>query len=266
MDFNDGAPLVSVLMPMYNAGETIEAAMVSIINQTYQHWELIVLDDGSTDGSYLKVEKYQDKRIRLYPDKQRVGIAARLNQGLLLCKGKYIARMDADDISSPARIELQVAYMEKHLETDLLGTSITLADKSRRVLHNHYCPATHSQLIGNLSNGIALFHPTWLGKKEWFLKWRYQKTHLKYGGEDFDLLIRSIRSSRFACLEQPLLTYRYVFSLKKISINTFLMVFTLAKNKYWKAALLMLLKFPIRTMLSFLYLNTRKIKKLISKG
>jgi hypothetical protein len=167
--------------------------------------------------------------------------------------------MDADDISFPTRIEKQVNYMEDHPEIDLIGTSIILVNKSNRYLSKHICPSIHNELVGTLNSGIPLYHPTWLGKKEWFLKWRYKKVYFKYGAEDFDLLLRSFKSSLFGCLKEPLLAHRYTFSIRKITVNTLLMILLLAKNKYWKDSFLMMIKFPLRTMLNFLHIKLKSL-------
>jgi glycosyltransferase involved in cell wall biosynthesis len=253
-------PLVSIVMPVYNAASTIEAAIYSIINQTYQNWELLILDDGSTDGTPGNVSQFGDKRINYYKSEKRIGVAKRLNEGVLLAGGKYIARMDADDLSFPERIEKQVAFMEAHPETDLLGTSIIAINRSGTFLHEHICPSTHRELTGKLNNGISLYHPTWLGKREWFLKWPYRKCLFKYGGEDFGVLLRSMKSSQFACLEEPLLAYRYIFSLKKMSYNTLLIFISLLTHRYWKDSVFLALKFLPRLAMTFIYLNYRKIK------
>lgn len=175
--------------------------------------------------------------------------------------GIYIARMDADDVSFPERIEKQVAFMETHPKVDLLGTSIIAINRTGTFLHENNCPPTHRELTSRLSNGISLYHPTWLGKREWFIKWPYRERVLKYGGEDFDVLLRSMKSSEFACLEESLLAYRYIFSTKKTSYNTLLMFMALWKHNYRSDAVLLALKFLPRLVMAFMFLNYISVKK-----
>jgi len=253
-------PTVSIIMPAYNAHATIEGAISSIQNQTYKDWELLILDDGSTDRTADKVEAFKDTRIKYYKSTKRLGIAGRLNEGILMAKGKYVARMDADDVSLSARIEKQVTFMEEHSEIDLLGTSIIAISRNGTFLHEYICPSTHQELVSNLSCGIPLYHSTWLGKKEWFLKWRYRKRFFKYGGEDFDLLLRSLSVSNFACLDEPLLAYRYVLSIKRMSCNSLLMFVSLARHKYWKYLFLVIPKFLPRLIMASTYLTIKRMK------
>lgn len=105
-------PLVSIVLPMYNAGEYIADCIQSILEQTYQNYELIVIDDGSTDSSVAVVESFNDKRINLIRSSHNY--IASLNLGLQRSNGKYIARMDADDRMFPFRLAEQVATMESN--------------------------------------------------------------------------------------------------------------------------------------------------------
>ena len=128
-----GGPLVSVVMSFHNAQATLLHSIRSVIWQTYQNWELILLDDGSTDASVEVSETVNDPRIRLYGGGACRGLSARLNQGVLLTKGQYIARMDADDIAFPERFAKQVAYLQTHAEIDLLASSVLLMNKNPKM-------------------------------------------------------------------------------------------------------------------------------------
>ena len=119
-------PLVSIALPVFNAEKTLAIAIRSIIYQTYSNWELFVIDDGSTDNSLLIAQSFKDSRIVVISDGKNKGISSRLNQALTLCKGEYFARMDADDVSFPERIEYQVKYMSLNRNIDLLGTGIII--------------------------------------------------------------------------------------------------------------------------------------------
>ena len=103
--------LVTIGLPFYNDRLTLELAIKSIFAQTYKNWELILVDDGSTDGSLNIAKKITDKRVRIISDEKNKGLIFRLNQIASLAKGKYLARMDADDLMQPTRIEKQVEFL-----------------------------------------------------------------------------------------------------------------------------------------------------------
>ena len=107
------AEIVSIGLPVYNAEKFLRDAIVSILNQSYVHFELIIMDDGSTDKSIDIVNSFNDKRIVVYRDGVNKGLPARLNEISTLAKGRYLARMDADDIMHPERIEKQLKILEK---------------------------------------------------------------------------------------------------------------------------------------------------------
>src|SRR6185437_5833210 len=106
-------PLVSVIMSMRNSAATVDAAVRSVLQQTLQDWELIVVDDGSSDQSGAIVARHGDPRIRLVREATSAGLAARLNQMVALGRGEFIARMDADDICFPDRLSRQVARLRE---------------------------------------------------------------------------------------------------------------------------------------------------------
>src|SRR5713226_5627186 len=115
------APLVSVVLPVYNAGLTLPQALASIKLQTFREWELIFIDDGSTNGCMGGFSP-SDDRIRVVQDGRNLGLAARLNQGIDLARGKYLARMDQDDVAYPTRLERQVEFLDRNSSVDLAGT------------------------------------------------------------------------------------------------------------------------------------------------
>lgn len=115
-------PLISVIMPVYNAEKYLREAIDSILSQTYTNFELLLINDGSTDHSKEIILSYNDKRIRYIENETNLKLIATLNKGIDLAEGEYIARMDADDISSPKRLEIQINYMLKHPNVDLCST------------------------------------------------------------------------------------------------------------------------------------------------
>jgi hypothetical protein len=129
-------PQVSVLMAVYNGGDFLDEAIRSITGQTFRDWEMVVVDDASTDQTHETVSAWcrHDPRIRLLTNSTNKGQTASLNEGLRACRGTWVARQDADDISSPARLALQMSYLSAHPSTILLGTQGVLIDaRGRRV-------------------------------------------------------------------------------------------------------------------------------------
>lgn len=132
-------PFISVLLPVYNCANYVREAIESILNQTYPHFELIIINDGSKDHSEQIIQSIQDNRIRYIPQNNQ-GLAATLNNGIALSKGTLIARQDADDISLPARFEEQVKFLNEHPEVVLLGTHaaiISSTGEPENIFHRH---------------------------------------------------------------------------------------------------------------------------------
>ncbi|MDR0427020.1 MAG: glycosyltransferase [Dysgonamonadaceae bacterium] len=122
MDKNvDHIPVVSVLMPVFNAEKYLNTAIDSILNQTYPDFELVIINDGSTDQSEQIILSYKDERISYHINPANEGLVNTLNKGIAFCSGKYIARMDADDISLPGRFEKQIRFLEKNPDVVMVG-------------------------------------------------------------------------------------------------------------------------------------------------
>ncbi|MGV4438319.1 glycosyltransferase family 2 protein [Ornithobacterium rhinotracheale] len=117
-------PLVSVIIPIYNAAPHLKEAIESITNQTYKNLEIILVDDCSTDNSFEIAASIKDERIKLYKNQENLKISKTLNFAISKTKGEYIARMDADDISDLTRIEKQISFLENHQDIDFCGTAI----------------------------------------------------------------------------------------------------------------------------------------------
>jgi glycosyltransferase involved in cell wall biosynthesis len=115
-------PLVTVLMPVYNAEDFVHGAVQSILDQTYPNLELLIINDGSTDKSAEIIRSYEDSRIQYVENDNNLRLIATLNKGLKLARGKYIARMDADDVAFPDRLQEQVTFMEANPEVGVCGT------------------------------------------------------------------------------------------------------------------------------------------------
>lgn len=203
----NASPLVTVAMSAYNAAGTIGLALRSILTQTYQDWELIVVDDGSTDRTGDIVSQEQDARIRfIHEPSGNRGLAARLNQCVRLARGRYVARMDADDVAYPQRLERQVQFLETHGDIDLLGTGAVIFKGEGEIVGCYPTACTHDAICGRPWWGFPLAHPTWMGKRTWFASHPYSEKDIRC--EDQALLLQSFSHSRFAALEEVLLGYR----------------------------------------------------------
>lgn len=213
-------PLVSIAMPVHNAAETLNRAVGSIIGQSYSRWELILIDDGSTDETGHIAANFRDSRIRLVSDNRKLGLAARLNQALDICRGEYFARLDADDVAYPERLQRQVEFLQQHVEIDLLGTGAVVFGNDGAAVGVFPLRQTHDEICRNPWSGFYLAHPTWMGRTQWFRKHRYRNEMRK--AQDQDLLLRSWRTSRFACLPEILTGYaQESLSLKKILVTRY---------------------------------------------
>ena len=199
-------PLVSIAMPVFNSSETIYSAIRSILEQTYPNWELIIVDDGSTDDSIRIVEGFSDSRIRILSIGLHRGIVACLNEAIDVCKGMYFARMDSDDISYPQRVERQVAYLTRNPNIDLIGTNVLVFGSNGRPFGKRSLPEEHDEICAKPIAGFPIQHPTYLGKTEWFRQYKYNEYAKRC--EDQDLLLRSYRFSQFAIIPEILLGYR----------------------------------------------------------
>lgn len=199
-------PLVSVAMAARDAENSIELSIRSLVQQTYKNWELIVIDDGSRDATADRIRGFVDRRIHLHIGGRTQGLAARLNQAIDSAHGKYVARLDADDIAYPQRIARQVAFLESHPEIDLLGTGAMVFGSDGKAIGLFPLRRTHEEICATPLSGFYLPHPSWMGRSEWFRRNRYRPDLRK--AQDQELLLRTYRYSRFACLPEVLIGYR----------------------------------------------------------
>jgi Glycosyl transferase family 2 len=199
-------PLVSVIMSMLNSAATVGAAVRSVQMQTLQDWELIVIDNGSTDESSPIVSAFNDPRIRLTREASSSGLATRLNQAVALSRGDFIARMDSDDICFPERLACQVARLRQDSKLDVLGCGAVVFTNDLVPVGELPVGLTHREITSRPFIGFPFPHPTWCGRAAWFHANRYD-SELMYA-EDQDLLLRTFRHSTFGALETVLLGYR----------------------------------------------------------
>lgn len=200
-------PLVTVAMPVYNAGKYLRSAVLSIVQQTFMNWELLIIDDGSTDNALQEIADIKDLRIRILRDGENRGLAARLNEAIDLARGQYIARMDQDDVSYPERFARQVRRLQSDSTLDLVAVCAITINEKDEIVGSLPCVHLHEEICARPWRGFYLPHPSWMGKTQWFRTHRYIVPG-PYFCEDQELLLRSYKVSRFATLEEVLLAYR----------------------------------------------------------
>lgn len=204
---SDAPPLVTVAMPVYNGGKYLRLAVLSIVKQTFTDWELLIIDDGSTDNALQNIADIKDARILIFRDGENRGLAARLNEAIKLARGRYFARMDQDDIAYPERFAKQTEYLEGHPETDLVAARAVIFTSAGKALGLLPFYATHADICARPWSGFYMPHPTWMGHLAWFKLHRYRMPEV-VRGEDQELLLRTYHQSVFACLPNVLLAYR----------------------------------------------------------
>jgi glycosyltransferase involved in cell wall biosynthesis len=200
------APLVTVLMPIYNGEAFVVDAVESILGQTFRDFEFLVIDDASTDRSVDILGGISDPRIRLVHNERRLELIRTLNRGLELARGKYIARMDADDVSLPTRLERQVGFMEANPEVGICGTWVVTMGE-REGATRHY-PETPDEIRCRLLFGAALAHPTVCMRREMLLRHGLRFDEGYPHAEDFELWNRASELFPLANLGSALLRYR----------------------------------------------------------
>lgn len=217
---NKNNTVISVVMSVYNAESYLEEAINSILNQNYKDFEFIIINDGSTDNSLEIIEKHknQDERIVLISRENR-GLVSSLNEGIEKAKGKYIARMDADDISLPERFEKQIELMEKE-NIDICGGHYLSINNFGEPLSLNLTPRGHQLCTLSLVSKVPFAHPTVMIKKSFL-----EKHGLKYGqsinqkAEDLDLWIRiHEKGAKFSNVNEIIFKYRIIEnSLSKLN-------------------------------------------------
>ena len=209
--------MISIGIPFYNAEAYLEDAIKSVLAQTFQEWELILVDDGSSDGSLDIAKKYEqlDSRVLVISDGLNKKLPTRLNEIIKEAKFDFIARMDADDLMDVERLEKQYAFLSANPEYDLVTTGMYSIDQSNEVLgkrlpENRIMQA--NEILGGLTN---LLHASMLAKKEWCLRNPYREDNAL--AEDYELwLSAAIKNDlKYNVLQEPLYYYREVENVKK---------------------------------------------------
>jgi glycosyltransferase involved in cell wall biosynthesis len=195
---------ISVLMPVYNCELYIYEAVESIINQTYKNFEFIIIDDCSTDNTVNICKSFNDERIIIIEKKENTGLSISLNYGISISRGKYIARMDGDDISLPTRFEKQVAFMEANADVVVCGATFQIINSKETI----FVPEKHNQIIVGMLQECKIAHPTVMFRNS-FLKLNNLVYDIKMEpAEDYDLWVKIGNLAKLHNMQEVLLYYR----------------------------------------------------------
>lgn len=203
-------PLVSFIMPVYNAEKYILDAINSIQNQTYQNWELILVEDGSTDHTLEVIQKIEHPRIILKKNKCNKGIAYSTNLGISISKGKYIALLDDDDIALPMRLEIQTDFMESHPEIDILGGKSLDIDENGKIIKYGQPPRNNPQYIKAmlLFRNVDFYNGTAMIRRKFIEKYNLSYLEGCLGMQDFKFYIESSKKGNISSVDEYVLKYR----------------------------------------------------------
>lgn len=201
-------PSLSVLMAVHNGLPYIREALDSLFAQTYQDFELVIVDDASTDGTAAMIAEYSAKsdKIRCFRNPVNLGLASSLNLGIDKCRAQLIARADADDVFMPERLGEQIAYMDLHPEVGVLGTSVEFIDCKSMKIHSTKAqyPQDHEHLRFLCLTGCCFWHTTVMYRKSIIQSVGGYDILYSKGPEDYDLWARLIGLTVFANLQEPL--------------------------------------------------------------
>jgi glycosyltransferase involved in cell wall biosynthesis len=200
-------PLATIGISFKNPGDYFHFALRSVFAQSFQDWELILLDDGSTDGSETLAATITDPRVTFEKDGLCRNLNVRLNQMVSMARGKYFFRMDADDIMHPLRIERQLAVLEKFSQDTIVGSAALLIDGSNKI--KGIRPATPGHLVGFAARH-RFIHPTVASTRKWFIENPYSENFIYHRAQDAELWCRTSRDCQFHLMPEPLLFYREI--------------------------------------------------------
>lgn len=208
MTFDDFSPKISVLLPVYNAEDYLKEAILSVLNQTFKDFELIILNDGSTDKSENIIQTFTDSRIHYVANETNLGLIKTLNKGIALSRGKYIARMDADDICSTNRFEKQFSFLEQNSNVVLCGSWAKIIDEFGNIKGRIKRIDSNELIRANMLFTTPFIHPTLMIRREAIVKNSYN-LDAKHC-EDLELLVRmsQIQDYHFHNIPEYLLKYR----------------------------------------------------------
>ncbi|MCL5746963.1 MAG: glycosyltransferase [Patescibacteria group bacterium] len=203
-------PLVSVIMPVYNAEKYLAEAVESILSQTYKNFEFIITDDASTDESWKILKKYaaQDKRIKLFRNSRNLGISATVREIINKSRGIFIARMDADDIAMPQRLETQINYLQRHKKTVAIGGQCIIIDKDGNNIGVKKFPTKFKDVYNYIFQFVPVQQPTlMIAGKRLPIDFEYYVDGMNTA-EEVELIFKLFSHGKVENLPETVLKYR----------------------------------------------------------
>jgi glycosyltransferase involved in cell wall biosynthesis len=197
-------PKITVLMPVYNCELYIKEAVDSILNQTFDDFEFLIIDDASTDKTISIIKTYTDTRIKLIEKPANTGYTNSLNYGLTIARGEYIARMDGDDVSLPERFEKQVAFLDANQDVVLCGTNFKIIG-TEKVIN---LPKENDDIKLALLNGNCIAHPSVMMRNHTLQQFAILYDSNSEPAEDYDLWVRLLKAGKLFNLQEELINYR----------------------------------------------------------
>lgn len=200
-------PKITVLMPAYNAGPYIREAIVSVLEQTFADFELLIINDGSTDDTAQIIRSFTDPRVIMVSQPNK-GISAALNLGLQHARAPYIARFDADDVCYPERLQIQYDFMVTHPDYNIVGSAVDYMDEEGHYVFTHQPPAISNDEIQQLKYNVCPFiHSSVFYKKDVILRNGGYNEHA-YTFEDHFLWVNILNREKAGNIPQPLIRVR----------------------------------------------------------
>lgn len=196
-------PRISVIFPVYNTADFLEEALDSILNQSFTDFELLIINDASTDQSLEILRTYQDPRIRLLDNEVNLGVPKTRNKALEIATGEFIANMDSDDVAHPDRFKRQVEFMDHYLRVEICGSWVQFMGEWNGVLQ---FPAKHQDIKANLLFVNIINNPSIMVRRSIFKKLRYDETFAL--AEDYKLWAGLVDCTTIAIIPEVLLRYR----------------------------------------------------------
>lgn len=228
---------VTVLMAVWNESDNICDAIDSIINQTYNNWDLLVIDDCSTDCTQRLLLQYekQDSRITVIRNSKNLGLARSLNIGLRAAKGDLIARMDGDDTCFPERLDKQVHFMKHNPRIDVLGSGAELVNKNGKTVGFVCMPETHQEIYSSIYKKNPFIHSSVIMRKEFIARSKGYANHLRRK-QDYVLWAKMLKSSKYHNIPDILIRYQtnsYIRPLKTIFYGLYVSIFIIKYHKHF---------------------------------
>lgn len=233
-------PLVSILMPVFNVKSYLDLAIRSVFAQTHHNWELILVDDSSTDGTKDFLLSLDDERVTVIQNARNVGQPISINLAIDVAHGKYLTRFDGDDLMVPERLERQLAYAVAHPSVDMHGTGSFSTNSDLELLMVWRPPTEHTDITKRPAWDIPVMYGSMFACAEWWKRWKHDP-RTKYPGIAFEINYRSHRESTLANIPDPLYIYRFfgnTSSWRKRTLGVWRKAQVLARHGFRKGMVL----------------------------